>query len=239
MARPTNADRNRGTTRPGDTGSGASGVGQLTVKQQREAKRAQKVAELHREQAKARRRRLIGIVAGSTAVALVLVAVIAYVVTSGTGKPPATAAIAGVKTFTGLSANHVSGPVTYPQTPPVGGNHSAVWLNCGVYTAPVPNVNAVHSLEHGAVWVTYDPAVVTGTQLTTLQKDIPSTYTILSPYQGLPSPVVASAWGAQLQVSSVSDPRIAQFIAKYRSSASAPEPGAPCTGGLDGPGKLR
>ncbi len=238
MARPTNANRNRATTRPGEMGQGGSGTGR-TIKQQREVQRAQKVAELRRVQTQARRRRLISIVAAAAAVAIVLGGVIAYVVTSGVGKPAATASISGVRTFTGLTANHVTGSVVYPQTPPVGGDHSAVWLNCGVYGSPVPNENAVHSLEHGAVWVTYDPARVTGSQLTTLRNEIPSTYTILSPYQGLPAPVVASAWGAQLQLSRVDDPRLGQFLAKYRSSASAPEPGGPCTGGMDAPGKVR
>ncbi len=237
MARPTNANRNRATTRPGDTGQGASGSGR-TIKQQREAKRAEKVAELRRVQTQARRRRLIGIIAGATAVAIVIAGIITFMITSGTGKAPATA-ISGVRTFTGLTSNHVTGPVTYQQTPPVGGNHSAVWLNCGVYGSPVPNENAVHSLEHGAVWVTYDSTRITGSQLTTLRNEIPSTYAILSPYPGLPAPVVASAWGAQLQLSRVDDPRLAQFLAKYRSSASAPEPGGPCTGGMDAPGKLR
>ena len=42
--------------------------------------------------------------------------------------------------------------------PPVGGDHNPVWMNCDgdVYKKPIPDVNAVHSLEHGAVWVTYN-----------------------------------------------------------------------------------
>jgi hypothetical protein len=147
-------------------------------------------------------------------------------------------AIPGVQTFTGLSKKHVTGPVKYQQTPPVGGEHSAVWLNCSVYSLPVPNENAVHSMEHSAVWLTYDPTVITGDQLTALRKLVPKTYAILSPYPDLPAPIVASAWGAQLKVSRVDDPRIAEFIVKYRESKSAPEPSSPCTGGLDGPGKV-
>lgn len=111
-------------------------------------------------------------------------------------------------------------------------------LNCGVYSQPVPNENAVHSLEHGAVWVTYDPAKVTAAQLDTLRKEIPSTYTVLSPYPGIPAPVVASAWGYQLRLPSVDDPRLAQFISKYRQGKTTPEPDAPCTGGIDAPGKV-
>ena len=58
-------------------------------------------------------------------------------------------------TFTGLTRNHTTKPVQYPQNPPVGGDHSAQYLTCGVYTSPVPNENGVHDLEHGAVWITY------------------------------------------------------------------------------------
>jgi hypothetical protein len=128
--------------------------------------------------------------------------------------------------------------VKYTPLPPVGGDHSVVLLNCGVYSEDVPNENAVHSLEHGAVWVTYDAARVSGDELSALRKEIPATYAILSPFPGLASPIVASAWGVQLDVSSPDDPRLAAFIVQYRGASSAPEPGSPCTGGLDGPGKI-
>ena len=167
---------------------------------------------------------------------IALVAVI--VATAKKSVPSSIASINGVQIFPGLVTKHVDGPVKYQQTPPVGGEHSPVWLNCAVYSDPVPNENAVHSLEHSAVWITYDPTIITGDQLTALRKLIPKTYAILSPYPGLPAPIVASAWGAQLKVNQVNDPRIVEFIAKYRESKSAPEPGATCSGGLDGPGKL-
>ena len=64
---------------------------------------------------------------------------------------------AGTKTFTGLARNHVDTPVEYPQTPPVGGNHSPVWQNCQYYDTSIPNERGVHSLEHGSVWITYSP----------------------------------------------------------------------------------
>src|SRR4051794_4886664 len=62
-----------------------------------------------------------------------------------------------IQTYTGLSRDHVQGTVNSPQVPPVGGAHAAVWLNCGIYDQPVPNENAVHSMEHGAAWFTYQP----------------------------------------------------------------------------------
>src|SRR5215475_12613712 len=74
----------------------------------------------------------------------------------------------GVQRFSGLARTHVQGRVSYPQTPPVGGPHNPAVLNCGIYTSPVPNENAVHSLEHGAVWVTYRPGL-SAAEVTALQ----------------------------------------------------------------------
>lgn len=210
-----------------------------TVKQQQAARRAEKVTAMKREQAKTTRNRKIGITAVWSVIAVILLVVILFVTTTGTSKNAATpAAVDGVKTFPNQTSKHVTGTVNYTQIPPVGGDHSEVLLNCGVYSENVPNENAVHSLEHGAVWITYDAAAVAGDQLATLRKAIPATYAILSPFPGLPTSVVASAWGVQLEISNPADPRLAAFISKYRGAASAPEPGSPCTGGIDGPGKM-
>ncbi len=235
MARRKNANRDRRKTGPDGQEVGATTPNQPTIKGQREIKRTQKVEAKRRKQAKTKRNRSVGLLVGGITV-VVAISLIIFIITNGRGKGALT--IEGVQTFTGLTANHVNGTVNYQQTPPVGGDHSGAWLNCAVYADPVQNENALHSLEHGAVWITYDPTVITGEQLTTLRKAIPKTYVILSPYQGLPSPIVASAWGVQLKVSQVNDPRITEFISKYRESKSGPEPGAPCTGGIDGPGKL-
>jgi hypothetical protein len=132
---------------------------------------------------------------------------------------------------------HTTTPVTYPQTPPVGGEHHPTWLNCGIYGEPVPNVYAVHSLEHGAVWVTYDPQLDRDA-LGTLREHLPSSYVIMSPYAGLPSPIVLSAWNAQLRVDSPDDPRLPRFFEEYWRNQNVPEPGALCTGGNDGPGRI-
>lgn len=212
---------------------------ELTVKQQRDARRAEKVAALKARQRKEKRNRLIAIIGGSLVGAIILGFIVTVVVTGATPKtPPADISITGLKTFSKLTSTHVTTPVKYGQTPPVGGDHAAIWLNCGVYDRPVPTENAVHDLEHGAVWVTYDADKVKGADLAKLRASVPSTYITLSPFAGLPSPVVASAWGAQVQLTGVDDARLKQFIDKYRQSATAPEPGAVCTGGLDAPGKV-
>jgi hypothetical protein len=213
---------------------------QLSVKAQRAAERARKLEEFRKREAKAKRNRRIGIwsaVAGGVAiVALLVVAIVLTPQSASYSAGGDGAEIEGVETFDN-AAGHVEGVVDYPQTPPAGGEHNQAWLNCGVYEQPVPSENAVHSMEHGAIWVTYEPGI-DDTELSALREKLPSTYVVLSPFEGLPSPIVLSGWNTQLQVDDASDPRIAQFLEEYWKSQDVPEPGALCTGAFDAPGKV-
>ncbi|KPI20308.1 Protein of unknown function DUF3105 [Actinobacteria bacterium OV450] len=133
-----------------------------------------------------------------------------------------------------LGRNHVETPVTYPMNPPVGGDHSPRWMNCNgdVYKNPVPEVNAVHSLEHGAVWVTYNEKASKG-DVDTLAGTVSKTpYTLMSPDKEQAGTIMLSAWGKQLTVDKADDPRVAQFFTKYVQGPQTPEPGAACTSGL-------
>lgn len=212
----------------------------LTIKQQREKRRAEKVAALKAKQEREKRRNLITVVSAVVGALAVVAIIISIVVTSAQPKvDPADIDIAGLETFEGLEPAHVETPVEYDMTPPAGGPHNPAWLNCGVYEEVVPSENVVHSLEHGAVWITYDAAEVSDGDLGALRDAMPSSYVVLSPFEGLDAPVVASGWGVQVSLDGVDDPRLDDFITKYRLAASAPEPGALCTQGVDGPGKVR
>lgn len=219
-----------------------SPVNKASIKEERVAKRAKKLEVYHRQQKRGKRNRLIGIVGGSVAIAAVIALVItAFVLTpkaatyAGGGAGDASK-IDGVQTFSNTTG-HVQTAVAYEQTPPAGGEHNPAWLNCGVYDQPVPNENAVHSLEHGAVWVTYDPNI-SGAELAALKAELPSTYIILSPFDGIPSPIVLSGWNSQLKVNGADDPRIAEYLTEFWKSTNVPENGASCTGAIDAPGKV-
>ena len=162
-------------------------------------------------------------------VAALIAGIVGFTVWKDTSNRPT---LDAVKTYQ-VTREHTTEKVSYAQTPPVGGDHSPTWLNCGVYAQAVPDELAVHSLEHGAVWVTYDPDLPAD-QVETLTESIPDTYMVLSPFDGLPGPVVASAWGTQLVLTGVDDPRLEEFIKEYRQGAQTPEPGAACTGGSQG-----
>ncbi len=147
---------------------------------------------------------------------------------STSGSTSDTTGIQGVQEFPNLSVNHANGNVDYPQTPPVGGPHNPTWLSCGVYFEPVPDENAVHSMEHGAVWITYNPDLPADEVQRLAEITEQSDYRLLSPYPNLPSPIVVSAWGFQLHLQSADDPRLMQFIQQYESGPTTPERGASC-----------
>jgi hypothetical protein len=133
-----------------------------------------------------------------------------------------------------LSHKHQDEPVDYGRVPPLGGPHHPRWLACDVYDEPVPNEVAVHSLEHGAVWFTYDPDLPADEveELAALAKRNRQ-YVLVSPLEGLDSRIVAAAWGASLEATSAGDPRLGQFLEAYAGGDQGGEPGAPCRrGGL-------
>jgi hypothetical protein len=220
---------------PTANGGARSGQRRESQRQHREQVRLERLRE---QEHLARKRRITQIAlwsGGAVVVGLIAWAVISSIISANERSAAQTRTIPGVVTFANLDRNHVNGQVTYPQIPPVGGNHAPIWLNCGIYTFAVHNENAVHSLEHGAVWITYQPGL-SAADVMRLQNLVRGHgYVILSPYDGLPSPVVASAWGVQLKVNSAADPRLAQFIAKYEQGPQTPEPGAPCSGGTGTP----
>lgn len=143
---------------------------------------------------------------------------------------PGPTTIDGVEATVETGRDHVTDPVDYPKAPPVGGDHSPTWVTCmgDVYDAPVPDEEAVHSLEHGAVWIAY-PVDLPAAGVKTVSGLVAGRpYTFASPYPGLDR-VVASAWGLQLRVDDPADPRLAEFVKQYAAGPQTPEAGAPCT----------
>ncbi len=157
---------------------------------------------------------------------------LAYLIYLNVREPPP---IRGVMTFARPSRGH-DNSIVYPEAdlPPAGGTHYDQWQVCGIYDEPIVTENAIHSLEHGAVWVTYRPEL-SADDVAEL-KDIVrgDNFVLLSPYPGLRSPLVLTAWGLQLEADSVNDNRIEEFIARYRVGPQTPERGATCGVGSGG-----
>ena len=148
--------------------------------------------------------------------------------------PATPGADAGVQTYAVTDQSHVEGQVDYEQSPPVGGPHSAAWQNCGVYDAPIANENAVHSLEHGAVWIAHDPALPTAALDALHSLAASNPYVLVSPHPDVAG-VVASAWTKQLALDTADEQRVSDFVTAFAQGPQTPEPGAPCTGGIGEP----
>ena len=141
---------------------------------------------------------------------------------SETNKDPSTT-IPGVVVQPYAGAQHVqpNQEVAYTHSPPFGGTHDGYWAACNgvVYPTPVRNENMVHALEHGSVWIAYDPDKITGDAVKTLAAKIDGQpYSLMSPYPGLDQPISLQSWGHQLKLSDPNDPRIDEFIQSLRSN---------------------
>ena len=162
-------------------------------------------------------------------VAVLAVAVIAL------SQPPPRGVPDGTETVAVGAPEHVEGDIHDEGEIPAGGAHSAVWQNCGFYDAPILSENAVHSLEHGAVWITYDPNLE-AIEIDRLRSLVqPSEKVLISPVPNQPAPVIATAWANQLELSTSDDGRLEQFVNEFERSPEAPEPGGSCVGGMGNP----
>ncbi|MGI5212242.1 DUF3105 domain-containing protein [Plantactinospora sp. CA-290183] len=185
------------------------------------------------------------------AVGVVAAAIIGYgayaVIQNGKSWEDKAAAIDGVVNFRESDPSvvaplpgkqsHEPGPLTYKVNPPVGSSHNAAWQNCmgDVYDAPIANEHAVHSLEHGAIWVTYKSDLPAEQVEKLAGKIRGNEYMLMSPVQDLGAPISLQAWGYQLKLDNADDGRIDDFISALRENASM-EPGAPCSGGITATG---
>ena len=177
-----------------------------------------------------------GLIAAAVAVAVFAVAVIGYAVVqvnkANEGKVESIDEISGITTAEYEAGQHVPTTVAYAESPPIGGEHDPVWADCTgtVYDVDIRHENAVHSLEHGAVWITYNPDEVSDADIDKLAELVDGeSGRMMSPYEGLDSPISLQSWNHQLKVDSVDDPRIKQFADFLtRNPDFHPEVGASC-----------
>ncbi|TQM09885.1 DUF3105 domain-containing protein [Pseudonocardia kunmingensis] len=148
-------------------------------------------------------------------------------------RPDPATAISGVRVqeFRGGEHDTADDP-GYETRPPVGGPHGTRWAACSgaAYLDPVSDAEAVHSLEHGAVWITDDPARTPAVVLRAPTARVTGDpYLLLSPYPGLDAPLSLQAWGHRLTLDTPEDPRFEQFVQALRNNPyTPPEPGGEC-----------
>jgi hypothetical protein len=177
-----------------------------------------------------------GLIIGTVLVVALAIGIIGYAVSKGSKKNDSASnnadKIAGIVHKSFPSGNHVNGVIKYAESPPMGGPHAPIWADCTgtVYPNQIASENAVHDLEHGAVWITYKPGLAAA-QVDVLTKLVAGQqYMILTPYAGLKTNISLQAWGYQLFLDDANDARVKQFISALRlSQTNTPELGASCT----------
>jgi hypothetical protein len=181
-------------------------------------------------------RRPWGLIAAAVAVVVFAVVAISYAVVqvneATANEIESPDELRGLETYEyAAGQDHVTDPVEYSETPPVGGPHDPTWADCTgtVYDVDIRHENAVHSMEHGAVWITYNPDEVSGADIETLSEMAETSGRLMSPYAGLDSPISIQSWNHRLKVDSADDPRLEQYADFFtRNGEYYPEVGASC-----------
>ena len=186
-----------------------------------------------------------GMLLGAAALVVALVSMLTYAVLN-TGSAAPDELRSAEETVPGLEVAqeapdqaHEPGSLEYDRSPSWGGAHNPVWTTCTgqVYRDQVPEENAAHSMEHGAVWITYRPDLPAA-QVQALEELADGVdYRLLSPFSGQDDPVSIQAWGRQLVVDDADDERLATFAEEFTNGPQTPERGATCAGGTPATGE--
>jgi Protein of unknown function (DUF3105) len=125
---------------------------------------------------------------------------------------------------------HLMAPIDYDRPAPSGGDHlfAPFWLNCGVYEGEVPDELAVHSLEHGAVWIAL------GSDSTDADRERAAELAdgrkaFVSDVPDLEDPVQLVAWGVRLPLDSLEGDAPEAFLDEFIDGSGAPEAGLSCS----------
>jgi hypothetical protein len=140
----------------------------------------------------------------------------------------------GIEVYPATTNRTVEGPIDYERHPPTNGDHDPLWQNCGFYEKPIKDRHAVHSMDHGVVWITYRPDLPER-QIKSLRPYGKEDYVLMSPYLGQDAPVIATSWRIQLELNGADDPRLRRFVDQFRISELAPLSGNRCTLGVGNP----
>lgn len=163
-----------------------------------------------------------------------------------------------IETFTPDPSPHIPNcsPVTYSTNPPTSGPHYPVWAAFRRYVTPVPRGYTVHSMEHGAVVISYNCPTNCDADLAALESFLagrPADPMCVSPIRHrivitpdplLDVPFAAAAWGASLKSRCLDLPALGAFLDAHYGRApedfcfdgvdpTAVDAGGPCPAPLD------
>ncbi len=165
-----------------------------------------------------------GILVVGTVIATVVVLVVVVIVYGPSS--PSDEELLGEAVQEG-AAVHVADPSSLPSLPlpATGGPHAASPQRTGTYSEPIGDGNAIHAMEHGIVWITYQPDLLTEDEIERLE-DVAGDFrrdTIIAPRPQNTDPIVLVSWGRRLVMATLDEDLVAEFIQTNRDRS--PEPG--------------
>lgn len=108
-------------------------------------------------------------------------------------------------------------PVTYNTNPPTSGDHFAEAESWGVYGKEIEDKAAVHSLEHGGIWISYkDVDEETVKALNELGRENPQSV-VVSPRAGNDTPIAVVSWGRMMKLDKLDKTLIQKYIDTYKN----------------------
>lgn len=92
----------------------------------------------------------------------------------------------------------------YNSDPPTSGPHAPLTVPCGVRAEPIPDVVAVHNMEHGVVVIHYLPTIPRE-EIASLVDAVTGfdSHVVIAPRPDNPAPITLSAWTVQLSLEEV------------------------------------
>ena len=141
-----------------------------------------------------------------------------------------------------ITANHVDGTVDYSahSNPPTYGDHHGFDSEgtdsnpgitprpTGIYTTEQPDEDLIHNLEHGHVWISYSPSLISTADLTALQQLVidgsPNSNgggvgVILTPRAANTSAIALASWARLTTLNSYDADTVRNFIEVNRGKA--------------------
>ena len=110
----------------------------------------------------------------------------------------------------------------YNSNPPTSGSHLASPAEWGVYQNELPDVQLIHNLEHGGIWISYkDVDADTKAKLEAIGKANPGSV-IVTPRAANDTPIAVAAWTRLEKLTAYDEAKILEFIKANKNKS--PEP---------------
>lgn len=124
----------------------------------------------------------------------------------------------------------------YPSDPPVSGEHAPNPYACGIHSQAIPDGGFVHTLEHGAVAIVYQPTLDAG-EIERIESIVASydSHVLSAPNEQMDSPIAVAAWAHLMRLDELDEDAIREFIDVFSQGGDAPEANQDCPNTSDVP----